>query len=222
MRVARAAAVVLGTALAVGPGPGTVRADDDPRRELVVATVGSVSITAGALEQRLKAVPDFQLATFGTTPEEQKRHFLEQVMIREVLLAEGARARHLEQTPEVRERTDGALRTARLELLKTEQSVTPQDIAAFFESNRSRFDSPERVGVHRILCRTRDEATSVIADAKKDGSLAHWSDLAREHSTDRATSLRGGSLGYLAADGSSSEASVRVDPVLFVAASRVK
>ncbi len=223
MRAALAITVVIGAvSLATGGALHAVRAEDDPRRELVVATVGSVSITAAALEQRLKAVPDFQFATFGSTPEEQKRHFLDQVLIREVLLAEGARARRLEQSPEVRDRTDAALRAARLEHLKTEQTVTPEEISAFYVSNRARFDSPERIGVHRILCRTRDEAVSVIADAKKDGSLAHWSDLAREHSMDRATSFRAGTLGYLASDGSSSEASVRVDPVLYAAAARAK
>jgi peptidyl-prolyl cis-trans isomerase C len=62
----------------------------------------------------------------------------------------------------------------------------------------------------------------VLADAKQVGTLARWNELAREHSVDRATALRGGNLGYLGPDGSSNEPSVRVEPALFAAAARVK
>jgi peptidyl-prolyl cis-trans isomerase C len=114
------------------------------------------------------------------------------------------------------------LRAARLLLLKAETPVTPEEVAAFFVENHGRFDSPERVGVFRILCRTREEAAGVLADAKQSGSLTRWNELARERSIDRATALRGGNLGFLGPDGSSSEPSVRAAPVLFMAASRVK
>jgi peptidyl-prolyl cis-trans isomerase C len=76
--------------------------------------------------------------------------------------------------------------------------------------------------VTRILCGTRSEAAGVLADAKSSGTAQRWNDLAREHSLDKATSMRGGALGFLAQDGSSSEASVRVDPALFAAARKVK
>ncbi len=199
-----------------------MRAEQDSRQQAIVATIGTTEITVSLLEQRLKSVPDFQLATFGKTPDEQKRNFLDQVMVKEALLAEGAKSKKLDETPEVRERTDAALRGARLNLLKTELAVTPEEISAFYVENVSRFDSPERIAVYRILCLNKEEAASVIAEFKRDGTLAHWNDLARERSIDKATSLRGGNLGFLAADGSSNEPSVRVDPTLFKAAAKVK
>jgi peptidyl-prolyl cis-trans isomerase C len=199
-----------------------VRADQETQGHEVVATVGTTQITAAALEQRLKSIPDFQLATFGKTPDEQRRNFLAQVVVKDVLLAEGAKDKKLDGTPEVRERVDAALRGLRLELLKTEMAVTPAEITAFYVENQGRFDSPERIAVYRILCLTRDEAASVIAESKRDPSLAHWNELARDRSIDKATSLRGGNLGFLAADGTSSEVSVRVVPAIFSAAARVK
>src|SRR6185503_16749965 len=92
----------------------------------------------------------------------------------------------------------------------------------FYLDNRGRFETPERIAVYRILCATKEQAAGVLADAKQNGSLMRWNELARERSVDKATSLRGGNLGFIAADGSSSEPSVRVDPTLFVSASRVK
>src|SRR5262249_40513832 len=157
----------------------------------------------------------FQLATFGSSPDQVRRAFLEKVMIPEALYSEGAKGKKLEQTTPMRERIDDVLRMARLNLLKAELNVTPDEIAAFYVENRGRFDTPERVAVFRILCRTEDEARAVIAEAKQNGGVARWNELTRERSIDKATFMRGGNLGFLAADGSSSEVSVKVDPVLF-------
>jgi peptidyl-prolyl cis-trans isomerase C len=218
----RAALLFFGVTIAALGRIHAVRADQESRGHEVVATVGTTEITASALEQRLKSIPDFQLATFGKTPNEQKRNFLEQVVVKEVLLAEGAKAQKLDETPEARERAEAALRGARLNLLKEELAVTPGEVTAFYVENHDRFDSPERIAIYRILCLTREEAASVIVEAKRDTTLAHWNELARERSIDKATSLRGGNLGFLAADGTSSEPSVRVDPALFAAAARAK
>lgn len=199
-----------------------VRADQQARTGAVVAKVGSNEITVLALEERMKSVPDFQLAALGKSPDERKRAFLEQVLIKEALFVEAAKAQKVDRTSPARDRIDDALRIARLDVLKTELAVTPEEVVAFYLDNRGRFDTPERIAVYRILCPTREQAAGVLADAKQNGSLLRWNELARERSVDKATSLRGGNLGFVAADGSSSEPSVRVDPTLFAAASRVK
>ena len=100
--------------------------------------------------------------------------------------------------------------------------VSPEEITTFFVQNQNRFESPERVAVFRILCGSREDAASVLAEAKQSGTVLRWNELARERSIDKATSLRGGNLGFIAPDGSSNEPSVRVDPALFAAAARVK
>src|SRR5437016_2039504 len=141
------------------------------------------------MEERLKSVPDFQLATFGKSPEERKRAFLEQVLVKDALYAEGANARKLEGTTPTKERIDDALRAARINLLKAELAISPDEIVAFYVENQGRFDSPERVALYRILLKTKEEAEAALADAKQKGSLSRWNELARERSIDKSTSL---------------------------------
>ena len=100
--------------------------------------------------------------------------------------------------------------------------MSPQEIAGFYAQNLARFDTPERIGVFRILCSSEAEAKEVIAVARGSSGLTRWKELARDKSLDKATAYRSGNLGFLAADGTSSEVSVRVDPALFSAASRVR
>ena len=81
---------------------------------------------------------------------------------------------------------------------------------------------PERINLWRILCKTRDEAATVLEAARRDPTIAKYNDLAREHSIDKATNLRGGNLGFVGPDGASNEAGVKVDPALVKAAQTVK
>jgi peptidyl-prolyl cis-trans isomerase C len=97
-----------------------------------------------------------------------------------------------------------------------------EDVTKYYEDNRSRFDSPERINLWRILCKTREEATTVLDAARRDSSIAKYNDLAREHSIDKATNMRGGNLGFVGPDGASNEAGVKVDPALVKAAQSVK
>jgi peptidyl-prolyl cis-trans isomerase C len=222
MRTRAGAALVFGLCFMMGGILDGARADEDPRLQTVVARIGTSDITVRSVEQRMREMPDFQLATFGTSPDEVRHAFLEQVVIKDALMAEGAKAKKLEGVALVHEHIDEALRKARLISLKSEIQVTNEDIAAFYMDNLGRFVSPARVAVFRILCATREQAVGVIGEAKALGGLQRWNDLARERSIDKATSLRGGNLGFLAPDGSSSEVSVKTDPALFAAANRVK
>jgi peptidyl-prolyl cis-trans isomerase C len=95
-------------------------------------------------------------------------------------------------------------------------------VKRYFDANRARYDSPERINVWRILCKSKDEAITVLDAAKKDSTIANFTGLAREHSLDKATSMRGGNLGFLAPDGTSNEAGLKVDPLVVRAAQRLK
>ncbi len=201
-------------------------ADEKARRGVVVVKIGSHDITTGELEDRIAQVPRFQLGTFGTTPDDVRHKFLEQVLIPEALYAQAARDQHLDtQLPTsglvMRAQANAAVRTARAELGPA-TAVTMKDVQAYYEENKSRYDTPERYNVWRILCKTREEAVAVIETAKKDLSVANFNTLARDHSTDKATNQRGGNLGFLALDGSSNEAGLHVDPAVAKAAASVK
>jgi peptidyl-prolyl cis-trans isomerase C len=195
-------------------------------RDRAVLRVGALaSIAAGALEGRIAAVPSFQRLTFGQTPETIRRRFLDEVMVPEVLVSLAAARAQLDQQPSVRFAVDRVLARAVVRAttarLGPASSVAPGDVQAYFEANRARYEAPERYQIWRILCRTREDARAVLAAARADPSPKAFSDLARDHSQDKATFLRAGDLGFVAEDGSSNEPGVRVDPSVVRAARTV-
>lgn len=199
---------------------------DAERRARVAVRVGAHTITVGQLEDRLAEVPPFQAATFGASREEIVRAFVEQVVTRELLLAEGAAARELGGALPTKHQIQRALSTATLRALRAEHkspaAVPAEDVARYYEENRARFESPERVNLWRILLDRREEAEEVLAAAKGELTIPKFTDLARDRSIDKATKFRGGNLGFLAPDGASNEVGVKVDAGLVSAAGAVE
>lgn len=198
----------------------------EPPPDPVVARIGEAgAVTAGALAARIAAMPSFQRFTFGSTARVVARRFLDRVVIPEQLVQIAARDAHLDQQPAVAFAVDRALAGATVRALGARvgvaSAISNDDVRAYFEANRARYDAPERIRVARILCRTRDEALAVLAAAKADPSAKNFADLARDHSIDKATNLRGGDEGFLAEDGASNEPGLRVDPAIVRAARTV-
>ncbi|MBX3231900.1 MAG: peptidyl-prolyl cis-trans isomerase [Labilithrix sp.] len=217
---ARAAAFVL---LA---GSAALADDDAARRAKIALEAGSFSASVGEIEDRIAELPSFQVKEYGATREELVKAYVDQVIGRELLLVAGAEKRGLAEkypTKQVRERTlsTATLRALRKDL-KSPEAIPLADVQKFYDDNRTRFEQPERVNLWRILCKTREEATTVLAAAKKDLTIPKYNDLARDHSVDKATAFRGGNLGFVAPDGQSNEAGVRVDPGLVKAVANVK
>ncbi len=198
----------------------------DPRRARVAVRVGELSMTVGEIEDQLAEIPSFQRRLFGASAEAQVKGYVEQVAVRDLLLAEAARQKDLASSLPTaqmlrRSRSSATLRALRRQL-PSPAAIPAEDVQKFYDENRSRFDSPERIHLWRVLAKTKDEAEAVLAAAKKEPTTAKWNELAREHSLDKATNLRGGSLGFVAPDGASNEAGVVVDPALVRAAAAVK
>ena len=218
------APVLLATLLAT---PADTRADDAAappsvsadaaRRAMPVAQLGgSRTITVGELEDRLAALPPFQRATFGATPDAVRREFLLSVLIPESLFALGATKEKLdEQLPTAYEaervRSRSTIRAIR-QRLGPESAIPMTDVQAYYDAHRDRYDTPERWQVWRILCKTQEEAQGVIDAAKKDPTPKTFGDLARDHSIDKASNLRAGNIGFINPDGTSSEPGLKVDP----------
>jgi peptidyl-prolyl cis-trans isomerase C len=195
-------------------------------REAVVARVGPRTITVGELEDRLSTIPPFQRATFGSDPETVKKRFLNEVLVPEVLLALGAENRHIDRELAVaqalaRVRSNATMRVLR-EGVGTAQSIPNEAVLKYYADNKARYEAPERYSIWRILCKTREEAVAVLEAAKKDPTIPNFQTLARDHSLDKATMLRGGNLGFVSLDGVSNEAGLKVDPAVVKAATTVK
>lgn len=195
---------------------------DDP----VVVTVGTYTLRKSDVERRLRAVPAYQLRSYGATPEEVKRKFLDQVLVPELLHAAEAERLGLEREPGIYDKIRDALRAAletnvREHTART-QSVTPEDVRAYYEQNRDRFSTPRRLRLSRLLVAERAQAERLLAQVSAAGGTAKWGELVREHSLDKATSLREGNLGFVRPDGQTDVPQVRVDQALFEAALGVK
>ena len=201
-------------------------AKEQARRKAVVAHVGAREITAGELEDRLAQVPRFQLTEFGSTPDEIRKKFLTEIVVKDALLAQAAEDKHLTTELPTEGRIARALSSATLRKVKADAGdpgqISPEEVRAYYENNKTRFDTPERVLVYRILCKSLPEAGTVIETFKKDPSPRSFSDLARDHSQDHTTGMRGGNMGFITPDGKSNEAGVVVDPAVAKAAFAVK
>jgi len=100
--------------------------------------------------------------------------------------------------------------------------VTDAEVRAYFEAHRGQFDRPERLRLFRVLVASDAEAKDIIHQAHELPDFDAWRKLAREKSLDHATNMRGGELGFIAADGHSDIFELAVDPALYAAAAKVK
>lgn len=80
------------------------------------------------------------------------------------------------------------------ELALAEIEVDPEEVAAWFEENRFRYDRQESVTASHILVDIQEEAEALLAELQAGADFAT---LAEEHSLDPATALRGGHLGQV-------------------------
>lgn len=211
-------------ALATVSTSTSVRAD--AREDAVVVRVGEVALTVRDVERRMAQLPPFQLRTFGTTPEEIRKRFVQEVLVRELLFSQGAAQQGVASRAEVEERTRSILRGTLLARMRAdtakEQPVSDEEVRAYYEQNRPKFNAPARVALWRILVATREEAEKLIGELRKEElSPKRWNDLARDRSLDKSTSLRGGNLGFVLPDGATSDPEIKVDPRLVQAAEKV-
>ena len=212
---------------ALGPSAPVPASDADvARRAKVVLTVGTRKVTVGELEDHLAGIPTYQLATFGASREAVARAYVEQILARDLVLAAGAEQRGLDKELPTSQLLTRALSSATLRKTRSvyasAAAIPMDDVRRYYDENRSRFDSPERINLWRILCKTREEASTVLETARREPSIAKYNDLARDHSIDKATNMRGGNLGFVGPDGVSNEAGVKVDPAIVKAAQTVK
>lgn len=224
----KSALVALSLAVAAAALPGaSARADATTQTTSpVVARVGARVITAADLERRIASVPPFQLRGFGRTAAEVRRNFLDRVMIREILFAEGAADQKIAELPEVQDRIRGLLRGVMIGSIRQNTAasspISAAEVRAYYEANRAKYNTPARVAVWRIVVASEQDARAVIDDMKKDLTPKRWTDIAREKSLDKTNNMRSGNLGFVSPDGSTTEPEIKVGAEVLAAVNAVK
>ena len=133
---------------------------------------------------------------YGATAEEQKKKFVQEVLVPEMLFGEEALARKLDADPKLKDKVRESLRDAvdrnlREEALKA-QPITPEEIQKYYDDNKARYETPKRIKIWRIQVPDEPAAKAIIALAKGADGPKRWSDEAREWSLDTATAQRSG------------------------------
>jgi peptidyl-prolyl cis-trans isomerase C len=224
----RLVVLVVATAACVALG-GAARGDDagaGGRRSTVVARIGSITVTVGEIEDRIAAMPPFQRASFGATADAVRKRFLNDVVVHDAVLTAGAQGLDLGDKPPAAYEIERARSAATIRAIRTRigpaSSIPMEEVEQYFQTNRARYDAPTRYQLWRILCKTRDEAQTVLTAAEREPTPATFANLAREHSLDKATNLRSGNLGFVTAEGGSNEPGLRIDPAVVHAAQGVR
>ncbi|MCC6646357.1 MAG: peptidyl-prolyl cis-trans isomerase [Polyangiaceae bacterium] len=143
-----------------------------------VAKVGDRVITLGEVAATLDGLNEFDRLRYQA-PERRKELLKE--MIELELLADEARRRGLDKTPETQAVMRQILRDAMLAEVKKKVPAPadlPQaEVRAYYEAHRAEYREPERRRVSAISLRDRRRAESALADAKK-ASPVEWGKLA--------------------------------------------
>ncbi|MCA9580471.1 MAG: peptidyl-prolyl cis-trans isomerase, partial [Myxococcales bacterium] len=200
-RARSAALALLGLAGAQAMSPHTASADDaasqdDARRSAVIAAGKGVQITVGDVEDDVAKQPPALRARFRD-PAVLQDHVQE--MLRFQLLAEAARERGHAKAPEVvRSFKQHAVQAMVRKLFDekiTPASIPEEDVRAYYESHQGEFHRNGLMRASHILLPTKAQAQELRQEILS-ADTGKFRTLARKHSLDRETKLRGGDLHY--------------------------
>ncbi|MCH2107868.1 MAG: peptidylprolyl isomerase [Polyangiaceae bacterium] len=149
----------------------------------VLATVGGVDITLGQYATALSNMGEFERLRYQS-PERQKALLDE--LIEAELLAQEARRRELDKTPEYRLKLIQAVRDKALLELKNSlpgpESFTEAEVEDWYEAHLDEYREPERRRVSLLIFPTEKSAAKALAEIKADPQKA-WSAYAKKYSS---------------------------------------
>lgn len=204
------------------PTPPAARTEaNEARRARVYATVGDVRITVGRIEDEIAQMSPFLRARYR---DPVKLRELADSLVRFELLAREASREGYGERPVVRRSVKQAIVQ---NLIKTEfdervtrDSITAEEVQAYYDGHQDEFGRPAMVRASHVLLTTREEATQLLTEARA-ADARQFRELARRHSIDTETKLRGGDLRYFTQNGlpaGAREDDTPVDPAIVTAA----
>ena len=176
----------------------------------VVAEVGTETITADEMRQRLNETSPFLRARYNTL--ERKKEFLEN-MVRNELLAQEAIRQGYDKSPAVREQMKRAmiqeLIRHQLDSRLPGTDIPDEELKKFYEAHLDDFVKPERARVFHILLPAKDakeraaahkKAAALLKDIdarEKKGEVNAFQTVAIKESKDPLSAPLGGDLRFL-------------------------
>lgn len=194
-------------------------AADRARRAKVVARVGEETVTVGDVEDAINEQSAFMRVRYRDP--EQLRAFV-QSLVRFELLARAAERAEIGEDEEVQRvvKQNAVQQLIRREFDEriTPESIPQEDIQAYYDAHPDEFHRPELRRAAHIQLESREEAERLLAEAR-EADAREFRRLAREHSVDPETRLRGGDLRYFDDQGAArNRRDPRVDEALARAA----
>lgn len=194
---------------------------EEARRARVYATVGDVQITVGDIEDAIAQQSPFLRVRYRDPAKLQE---LAEGLVRFELLAREAERLDYDENGAVEQQVDQQMVQKLIEQevddRVTRESISDEDIAAYYEEHQAEFSRPAMVRASHILLPSREAADALLAEAR-DADNREFRALARQHSIDTETKLRGGDLRYFTRTGrppNANEEDAPVDAALVEAA----
>ncbi|MBN1655492.1 MAG: peptidyl-prolyl cis-trans isomerase [Deltaproteobacteria bacterium] len=201
----------------------TKSADDEKRRAQVVATFSGGRITVGEVEDAINQKNPFMRQRYLNA--KQLEPLLDEMIRNELLAGEAERRgfdKKIEVAHAVKQHAVQTLLKEEFDDKISEESIAAQEVKKYYDDNIEQFVRPAKCRVNYILLSTREDAMKLLPEAKT-ADLRAFRDLARKHSVDEQTKLRGGDLRYFDKKGVSSDAGqTTVDPAIVKAAFALK
>jgi hypothetical protein len=174
------------------PTPGPSEEARDPITHLtpsesqqVLAKVGERTITLGEYAMTLARMAPFERLRYQTA--ERQKQLLDE-MVQVELLAQEARRRGLDKTPEVELRIAQALRDEVLEELRAKlpaaDSLTEREVRDYYSAHQDEFREPERRRALLLVVAQKANAEA-LARRTAEVSGAEWGALVAKNSLDR-------------------------------------
>jgi peptidyl-prolyl cis-trans isomerase C len=194
--VALASACVLLSAIGASVLAQAPRSPDEERRARVLARIGDVTVTVGAVEDELNRLSPFVRARYRDPA--RLREYVDNLVELELLAREGER-RGFGSDAEVRRST---LENAVQHMIRTEideritaDSIPEADVLVYYDAHPEEFSRPEMRRASHVLVATRDEATALVEELRA-ADMRAFRALALSRSLDTESNQRGGDLRY--------------------------
>jgi peptidyl-prolyl cis-trans isomerase C len=197
-----------------------------PAGSAVVARIGDRAIPASVVEKALAGVPAFELAALGSTRQEILRRYVDEAIVQPELLAAAARAKGALDDRGVQLQLTKSLASAlvrkELAAVGTRDDVPLADVKAYYDAHVADYQQPERVRIWHLVVATKEAADAALAKVKTDPTREGWPKLVADTSLDQNTNKSSGDLGFVSADGKTSEPKIVVPAELAKAAFALK